>query len=131
MSEKNENRKRKRSGASKSLNLVLRVCHVIAGSVLFGGLFWREPFTGLLLWHKLTILTGGVLIALSIVESKHWIYQGRGVMALGHVALVWLIHCYPGQMIPALLAVLGSGVVGSHLPGNIRHWSVVHRCRID
>jgi hypothetical protein len=101
------------------------------GSVLFGGLFWQEPFAGLLLWHKLTIVTGVLLIGSGIVQSRHWIYQWRGVMALSHGALVWLVHSYPQQMAPALMVVLASGVIGSHLPGNIRHWSLLHRRRID
>lgn len=128
---KEERSKKKRSGWAKFFNLAFRVFHVAAGCVLFGGLFWQEPFARLLLWHNLTIVSGVLLIASGIIQSRHWIYQGRGVMALFHAALVWLVHSYSQQMASVLMAVLASGVIGSHLPGSIRHWSLVHRCRID
>lgn len=129
----NEEKKKnkKRSGWSKVSNLVFRVCHVAVGGILFGGLFWQEAFERLHLWHHLTVATGVLLIISGILQSRHWIYQWRGVTALSHAALVWLVHLYPQQMAPTLLAVLASGVIGSHLPGNIRHWSLLHRCRID
>ncbi|HJV65254.1 MAG TPA: hypothetical protein VJ550_05950 [Geomonas sp.] len=131
--EGNEEKKRKkrRSPWSKFSDLVFRVGHVAVGGILFGGLFWQVPFSNLLLWHKLTIATGLLLIACGIAGSRHWIYQGRGILALLHLALVWLVHSGRGPMTTALMAVLVSGVVGSHLPGNIRHWSVVHRCRVE
>jgi uncharacterized membrane protein len=125
-----KNRK-KRSPWSKIFNLIFRVGHIAVGSALFGGLFWREPFSGLLLWHNLTIATGFLLIVSGVIQSRHWIYQGRGVMALLHAALVWLVHAFPEGMATSLMVVLASGVIGSHLPGNIRHWSFVHRRRID
>jgi hypothetical protein len=128
---KEERSKKKRSGWSKISNLIFRVFHVAVGCVLFGGLFWQEPFARLLLWHNLTIVSGFLLIAFSMIQSRHWIYQGRGVMALFHAALVWPAHSYSQEMAAVLMAVLASGVIGSHLPGSIRHWSLVHRCRID
>lgn len=124
-------KKKKRSPWSKYLNLVFRVFHVAVGSVLFGGLFWHHPFAQMQQWHRYTIVTGLLLIGSGLFQSRHWIYQGRGVSALLHCALVWLVHRSGGEMAPALMVVLASGVIGSHLPGNIRHYSLVHRCRMD
>ncbi|MBJ6725300.1 hypothetical protein [Geomesophilobacter sediminis] len=124
-------RKKKRSPVSKYLNLVFRVGHVAVGGVLFGGMFWGEPFSLMVRWHWFTVATGFLLIAAGIFSSRHWIYQGRGVLALFHLALAWVVHAFPAQVPAALMAIVVSGVVGSHLPGDIRHYSLVHRCRID
>lgn len=122
---------KKRSGASKALDLVLRSFHVGAASVLFGGLILAVPFSRLSVWHALTIGTGGALIIAEACRSRHWIYQVRGLMAILHVGLLGLVHYRPDLLVPALTAVLACGVVGSNLPGSLRHWSVVHGQRID
>lgn len=123
--------KKKRSPWSKFFNLVFRVGHVAVSGILFGGLFWQVPFSSMLLWHKLTIASGSLLIVSGMASSRHWIYQGRGILAIFHLALVWFVHSSGGGITGALMAIVVSGVVGSHLPGNIRHWSVVHRRRVD
>lgn len=123
--------RKRRTVWPKYLDLLLRICHVGASSVLFGGLIWAVPFTRLSGWHQLTIATGSALIISGICRSRHWPYQGRGVTAGVHVALLWLVHSRPATMVPALAAVLVSGVIGSHLPGNIRHWSLLHGRRVD
>lgn len=123
--------KKRRSGSSKALDLVLRCAHVGTASILFGGLVLSVPFTRLSLWHTLAIATGAALIVAGICQSRHWPYQGRGLMALVHVGLLGLVHQRPDLAVPVLIAVLAFGVFGSNMPGHIRHWSVVHRQRID
>lgn len=120
-----------RSEMVKMFDLMLRVWHVATASVLFGGLFWGVQFTRLTNWHRLTIWSGVAIIVASICRSRHWPYQGRGVTAALHVGLLWLLHGNPEARGPLLMAVLISGVIGSHLPGNIRHWSLLHGRRID
>lgn len=71
------------------------------------------------------------MIISNIWQSRHWPYQGRGVMAGVHVGMVWLVHLKPDIIVPMLAAALAVGVIGSHLPGFIRHWSLLHRRRID
>ena len=123
--------KKRRSGAAKTLDLVLRSFHVGVTSVLFGGLILAVPFARLSLWHTLVIATGGVLILSEASRSRHWVYQVRGLVAITHVALLGLIHYRHDLLLPALTAVLATGVVGSNLPGYLRHWSIVHGERID
>jgi len=123
--------KKRRSNWPKYLDLVLRVCHVVTSSVLFGGLVWAVPFARLVTWHYLAIATGAALIITAICRSRHWPYQGRGVAAWLHTGALWLVHIRPETMMPVLVTVLVLGVTGSHLPGNIRHWSFVHGRRID
>ena len=123
--------KKRRSDGPKYVDLLLRVCHVVTSSVLFGGIVWAAPFVRLVTWHYLTIATGAALIIFSICRSRHWPYQGRGVVAWLHAGLIGLAHVLPEAMMPVLVTVLALGVIGSHLPGSIRHWSLLHGRRID
>ena len=123
--------KKKRSAGSKTLDLVLRSFHVGAASVLFGGMVLAVPFTRLSSWHSLAIASGGALLIAEACRSRHWVYQVRGLMSILHVGLLGLVHYRPDLLAPVLTAVLASGVIGSNLPGSVRHWSLVHRCRID
>jgi uncharacterized membrane protein HdeD (DUF308 family) len=123
--------KKRRSGASKALDLVLRCGHIGAASILFGGLVLSVPFTRLTLWHSLAIASGAALILAGICQSRHWPYQGRGLMALVHIGLLGLLHHRHDLMLPVLTAVLVFGVIGSNMPGYLRHWSVLHGQRMD
>jgi hypothetical protein len=123
--------KKKRPTWPKLLDLLIRVFHVGTSSVLFGGIVWAVPFTQLSSWHRLTIITGIALIISGICGSRHWPYQGRGLTATVHVGLLGLIHVRPATMLPVLTLVLIAGVAGSHLPGFIRHWSLLHGRRVD
>jgi hypothetical protein len=79
----------------------------------------------------MAIATGSALIIFNILKCRHWPYQGRGLMVLAHVGLLWIIHIRPELMVPVLSTVLAVGVIGSHTPGSIRHWSLVHRRVLD
>ena len=123
--------KKRRSGASKALDLLLRCSHIGAASVLFGGLVLSVPCTRLSLWHTLAIASGAALIVAGICQSRHWPYQGRGLMALVHIGMLGLLHYRHDLMLPVLATVLVFGVIGSNMPGYLRHWSVVHGQRMD
>jgi hypothetical protein len=123
--------KKRRSGWSKVLDLILRSCHIGTSGVLLGGFVWAVPYTRLSTWHHLTIATGSALIIFNICKCRHWPYQGRGLMAALHVGLLWFVHVRPEIMMPILATVLTVGVVGSHMPAFLRHWSLVHRRILD
>ena len=123
--------KKRRPGWVKGVDVTLRTGHIGVTGVLFGGAILAVPFDRLFLWHHLAIATGAALAVSGICQSRHWPYQVRGVMAFGHVGLMGLIHLRPDLMTPVLTAVLVLGVVGSNMPGHIRHWSLVHGERVD
>jgi len=122
---------KKRSNWTKGLDLILRSCHIGTASILFGGIFWAVPYSRLANWHHLVIATGSALIIFNIFRCRHWPYQGRGLAAALHVGLVWFAHARPETVTPLLATVLTVGVVGSHMPAFIRHWSLVHRRVLD
>jgi len=124
-------KKKRRPGWVRAVEILLRTAHIGATGVLFGGAIFAVPFAQIISWHQVAIATGGGLALLEISRSRHWPYQVRGGMAITHVGLLGLIHLYPEHRALILATVLVIGSVGSHMPGNIRHWSLVHGCRID
>lgn len=127
----NRSDRKKRSGWNKVIDMILRSFHIGTASVLFGGFVWTVPYARLASWHQLTIATGSALIIFNIYRCRHWPYQGRGLAAALHVSLLWLVHAWPASTTPVLIAVLAVGVVGSHMPAFLRHWSLVHRRVLD
>ena len=119
-------KRNKRPAWTRTLDVVLRTAHVAVTSVLFGGAVCGVPFYRLFSWYYLAIATGCALIASEVYHCRHWPYQGRGVMALIHVGLLGLIHLRSDLLVPVLTAVLVFGMVGSHMPKNLRYWSFVH-----
>lgn len=109
------------------MDLLLRSAHIGVASVLLGGLVWAVPSTRLAPWHQLAIATGSALIIFNIVKCRHWPYQGRGLVAALHISILMLVHAWPGLLLPLLATGLTVGVIGSHMPAFLRHWSLVHR----
>ena len=123
--------KKKRPLWLRAVDTLLRTCHIGVTSVLFGGAVCNVPFDQLFLWHHLAIVTGCALIISEVYHCGHWIYQGRGVMALIHVGLLGIIHFRQDLLVPVLVAVLAFGVVGSHMPKILRYWSFIHGRVVD
>jgi hypothetical protein len=120
-------RRIRRPGGTRALDVVLRTVHVGVSGILLGGVAFAVPFPRLVPWHHLVVASGGALIASEIYHhSRHWPYQGRGVMALTHVGLLGLVHLRPDWKVAILSAVLVVGMVGSHMTKNLRYWSIVH-----
>lgn len=124
-------RKKRRPGWVRAIEILLRTAHIGTTGVLFGGAIFAVLFTHMISWHQVAIVTGIGLALLGISQSSHWPYQVRGVMALTHVGLLGLVHLYPEYRAQIFATVLVIGSVGSHMPGNIRHWSPVQGCRTD
>lgn len=111
---------------SRILNIAIRTAHVAVIGILLGGAFFEIPLKQLLHLYPFVFATGGVLIVLEICHSRHWPYQGRGVLVLAHIGVLGLVPLCPNLRVPILLAVLALGMVGSHMPKNLRHWSLIH-----
>jgi len=123
--------KKGRSGWVRTLEILLRSGHIGTTGALFGGAVYAIPFARMVTWHQMAIATGSGLALLEISHSRHWPYQVRGVMAMAHVGLLGLIFLYPEYRALILATVLVFGSVGSHMPRDIRHWSLVHGRRVD
>jgi hypothetical protein len=119
-------KKSRRPYWTRTVDIMLRGCHIGTTSVLFGGAVCGVPIAEIFTYHGLSIATGVGLILSEVYHSRHWLYQGRGIMALIHVGLLALVHFRPDLIVQILIVVLAFGVVGSHMPKKLRYWSFVH-----
>jgi hypothetical protein len=117
----------KRPAWTRILDIVLRTAHVLVISILFGGAVFRIPLDQLVPLQRLAALTGITLIASEFLHRPHWLTQIRGVMVFIHAGLLGLVILRPDLAIAWLFLALVLGMVGSHMPKRIRHWSYVLR----
>ena len=113
------------SPGARAIGIGLRTSHLGAMAVLVGGLAFAAPAAQLGAWQGLTAASGLLLLLLERSHSPHWLYQGRGLIALLHVALAGLAAGSSSRSLAAAALVVGA--VGSHLPRTVRRWSLRHR----
>ena len=115
-------------GPARAVGIALRTAHLGAMAVLAGGA-WCGVTAGELGGAVLvTALTGLALLASEASHSRHWVYQGRGLLVLAHVGAFGLASAIGP---PAVMGALVIGAVGSHLPKALRAWSLRHRAVVD
>jgi hypothetical protein len=111
--------------------VAFRAAHLGSMSMLVGGRWFAVPPPSLRLWQLLTALSGVALLLTELSHSRHWVYQGRGVTTVAHVAVLGLKYVAPALTIAATVAALVIGAVGSHLPRSVRKWSFRHGRVLD
>jgi len=114
------------SSAIRWLSIIVRTGHIGVAAVFFGGCVLHVPFSQLVLWHHLTIATGGGLLVLELRQDPRWPHQGEGLLGLFHILLGVMIHLKPALTAPLLWGILVSGCIGSHMPRRFRHWSILY-----
>lgn len=97
-------------------------------AALAGGVWAGAPASGLRGAGLATALSGAALLVSEASHSRHWVYQGRGLATLAHLAVSLLALVWGPE---ALAVALVIGAVGSHLPKALRSWSLRHRAVID
>jgi hypothetical protein len=123
--------KKHRPGWIRALDITMRAAHIATTGVLFGGAVFSVPFSRLISWHQGAVASGVVLALLGINQSRRWFCEIRGVMVMAHVAILGLVRLCPEHR-PSIVAIaLVIGAVVSHMPGDIRHWSLLHGCKSD
>ena len=63
-------------------------------------------------------------------HSRHWLYQGRGLATVAHVAAIVVLGLAGASRAGAALALV-VGALGSHLPRSVRKWSLRHGRVLD
>jgi len=112
---------------TRFVDIALRTVHVLAISLLSGGAVFGATPDQLAPARHLVMLTGSALIASEWLHRPHWPTQVRGVMVYIHVGLFVLTLVWPGLAVAWLFLAVAFGMLGSHLPKKIRHWSLVLR----
>lgn len=109
---------------SRAVSVPLRAAHVACMALLVGGRAFAASDGSLRTWQLLTAATGVALLLTEASHSRHWLYQGRGLVALAHVVLAGAAAGFLGG--GADMAALLVGAAGSHLPRALRKWSFRH-----
>jgi hypothetical protein len=120
-----------RTAWARAIGIVLRTAHLGAMAVLVGAVVFAAPASVLHPWRAATAATGLALLLIEASHSRHWLYQGRGVLTLLHVASLVLFFAPAVSATAAVMGALGLGAIGSHLPRGLRKWSFRHRCVVD
>jgi hypothetical protein len=110
------------SGRARALNIALRTAHLGAMAALTGGVAFGVPAPSLSDATLFTVATGAALLLSEMSHGKGWLVEGRGILALAHVALAGALFA-AGQPRAGAAAALVVGAVGSHLPKALRKWS--------
>lgn len=110
--------------------IALRAGHVASMSVVVGGAWTGAAGATLRPWFVATTVTGLTLVALEIGHGREWPWQGRGVLALAHVAVLGLA-ALPGGVPAGTMAALVLGMAGSHMPRAWRKWSFRRGAAVD
>ncbi len=119
------------TSTERTVNIVVRTAHIGAMALLVGGRAFAVEGGSLRPWHALTSLTGVALLLSEASHSRHWVYQARGLIVLAHVGAFALMAAARAWALPAIVAALVIGSVGSHLPKAVRKWSLRHRRVVD
>jgi hypothetical protein len=113
---------------ARAVGIVLRTAHLLAMAVLAGGVWYGVPAGELRGALVATSLSGLGLLVSEASHSRHWVYQGRGLLVLAHLGAAVLATAWGSG---ALMAALVIGAGGSHLPKGLRAWSLRHRAVVD
>lgn len=113
------------------LNILFRTAHIGVTSVLFGGHVFDVAKSELYTWLWLSILTGGILVAIEAYPRWRWFYQGRGAVVIAKMLLLCLIPWLWGYRVPILVVVIVIASVGSHMPARFRYYSFLHGRVLD
>ncbi len=111
------------SGPARALNIGLRTGHLGAMAVLTGGVAFAVPAPALSSATLCTVATGAALLLSEMSHGKGWLTEGRGILALAHVAAAGALFA-AGHPRAGAAAALVVGAVGSHLPKALRKWSL-------
>lgn len=112
---------------SRALNIALRTAHIAAMGVLLGGHAFDVPEQRLMLTLWLTIGSGGLLGILEVGPSLLWFHQGRGLLVLLKLLLLCCVPYFWEHRLGILLGVVALASVGSHMPAQLRYYSLLYR----
>lgn len=118
--------KGKRPGWSRALDILLRTAHIGVVGILLGGAVFQAPLPELHGYAYLAVLTGLGLVATELHHSLRWPHEGRGLMAVSHMLPLVLLHLWPSLCAEMLWVAVVIGAIGSHMPRNLRHWSLLY-----
>lgn len=118
-------------GRRRLWNVVFRTLHLAAFGLLVGGYTYDVDPARLTPALIVTITTGLLLVILELSQDLRWPFLGKGLFVLAKLVLLVLVPLFPGARVPLVVAIVVLAGVGSHMPREFRHYSVLERRVVD
>ncbi|OFV89191.1 MAG: hypothetical protein A3J75_06255 [Acidobacteria bacterium RBG_16_68_9] len=115
----------------RALRTSLRTAHLMAFGALYGGHVYGLAAEQLLSALFATVASGAALMGLEIYRTPVWLVQVRGVATFVKIALMASVAIFWDVRVAILSGVIVIGGVSSHMPGQYRYYSVLHRRAIE
>ena len=113
------------------VNISLRTLHLIGLAGIGSGFLYPAHADASNVYLYLTLVSGLMLTLISIWSNAIWLVQLRGQAIILKLLLLALIPLWPmlsGVLL--ILVIIISGYI-SHAPGDVRYYSIYHRCRVE
>ncbi|MBZ4679837.1 MULTISPECIES: hypothetical protein [Shewanella] len=109
----------------------LRALHILGIVGAGGGILLSVPRESWQLYWIMAMASGSCLMLWEIVRDWRWLIQLKGVLTLVKLLLLLLFIPLAAYKSELLVTVVLLSVIVSHGPAGLRHYSIVHRRRID
>jgi len=113
------------------VNISLRTLHLIGLAGVGSGFLYPAHADASDVYLYLILVSGLMLTLISIWSNAIWLVQLRGQAIILKLLLLALIPLWPmlsGVLL--ILVIIISGYI-SHAPGDVRYYSIYHRCRVE
>jgi hypothetical protein len=118
---------RRRFPHARVWNVSARTVHLAATGTLLGGHVFGVDAALLVPWLWVAMASGAVILGIEVFGSLDWLCQLGGLAVLLKLALLCAIPFAWSVRVPLLFAVVAVAGVGSHMPGRLRHYSLLYR----
>ena len=109
------------------VRISLRSAHLLFMGLLLGGVAQGVPLAQLPEAYWGTIITGGVFALLDFYNTFVWIYQIKGWVVMLKIGLMAAAGSAGDHALLFLGMAVILGGISSHMPGNLRYYSILHR----
>lgn len=109
----------------------LRALHILGIVGVGGGILLSVEKSLWLSYWYLAMGTGSILMLWEVLRDWRWLIQLKGVLTLVKLGLICLFVPLVDYKPELFTLVLFLSVIVSHGPSGLRHYSIVHRRKID
>lgn len=111
---------------ARPFQVAFRTLHIMAMGLVLGGVALGAGHDRLKAAIAVTVLSGALLFALDLAKGTTVIYHASGAAVILKLALLGLGNLVPQARLGWYLAATAVASIGSHMPGNWRHFSFIH-----
>ena len=117
--------------AHRWFKIGLRSVHLVGVAGLGAGYLYTGDDATWRVYLYITLFSGVLLTALEIWSNPAWLAQVRGQAIMLKLLLLGLTVDFPDWRATLLIMVVLISGITAHAPAALRHYSLIHRRRID